>query len=200
MAASTAFSSILNVPNPKISNSDVGFNRMRFWVHKKQSFAPVNPISIGDSCPSSSGSCSSAAIYNSMTLDQDSINDEEVKKAESILGSKVRVKVHLKVYHVPKVPEVDLTGKVGLLKQYVGVYKGKRISANLPYKVEFVAEEVMGRDGKPVKFLAHLREDEFEFIDWLVLWLFLFSGCDNGALAVLFNNFVYRVSYLCITM
>lgn len=166
MAASTAFfSSILNVPNSKISNSDVGFNRMRSWVHKKQSFAPVNPISIGDSCPSSSGSCSSAAIHNSMTLDQDSINDEEVKKAESILGSKVRVKVPLKVYHVPKVPEVDLTGKVGLLKQYVGVYKGKRISANLPYKVEFVTEEVMGRDGKPAKFLAHLREDEFEFID-----------------------------------
>lgn len=168
MAASTAFfSSILNVPNSKISNSDVGFNRARFSGQRRQSLSPANPISIGDSCPpSSSGSCSSAAaIHSSMTLDHDSINDEEVKKAESILGSKVRVKVPLKVYHVPKVPEVDLTGKVGELKQYVGVHKGKRISANLPYKVEFVAEDVVGRNGKPVKFLAHLREDEFEFVD-----------------------------------
>ncbi|XP_057790109.1 ferredoxin-thioredoxin reductase subunit A2, chloroplastic-like [Salvia miltiorrhiza] len=166
MAASTAFfSSILNLPTSKISNSDVGFNRIRFWVQKKQSFTPAIPISIGDGIPSSSGSCNSAAISNSLTLDHDSINDEEVKKAESIIGSKVRVKVPLKVYHVPKVPELDLTGRVGLLKQYVGVHKGKRISANLPYKVEFVAEEISGRGGKPVKFLAHLREDEFEFLD-----------------------------------
>ncbi|KAH6836911.1 hypothetical protein C2S53_011059 [Perilla frutescens var. hirtella] len=166
MATSPAFySSILNLPNSKISNSDLGFNRIRFWVHKNQSFTPANPISIADSCPSSSGSCNSAAIYNSLTLDHDSINDEEVKKAESRIGSKVRVKVPLKVYHVPKLPEIDLTGRVGLLKQYVAVFKGKRISANLPYKVEFVAEEVSGRDGKPVKFSAHLREDEFEFLD-----------------------------------
>lgn len=167
MATSPAFfSSILNVPHSKISNPD---SKIRFWVQKKQSSThfhhPVNPISIGDSCPSSSGSCNSTAIYNSLTLDHDSINDEEVQKAESRIGSKVRVKVPLKVYHVPKLPEVDLAGKVGLLKQYVGVHKGKRISANLPYKVEFVAEEVTGRDGKPAKFTAHLRDDEFEFLD-----------------------------------
>ncbi|KAH6765777.1 hypothetical protein C2S52_016760 [Perilla frutescens var. hirtella] len=143
MATSPAFySSILNLPNSKISNSDLGFNKIRFWVQKNQSFTPANPISIADSCPSSSGSCNSAAIYNSLTLDHDSINDEEVKKAESRIGS-----------------------RVGLLKQYVAVFKGKRISANLPYKVEFVAEEVSGRDGKPVKFSAHLREDGFEFLD-----------------------------------
>lgn len=88
-----------------------------------------------------------------------------MKKAESKFGAKVRVKVPLKVYHVPKLPEFDLTGKVGVLKEYVGVYKGKRISANLPYKVEFVADEVSSRSGKPVKFIAHLREDEFEFLD-----------------------------------
>ncbi|XP_047975706.1 ferredoxin-thioredoxin reductase, variable chain-like [Salvia hispanica] len=150
MTASTAFfSSILNIPTSKISNSHLSFNH----IQKKQSFfAPSIPISI---------SCNSTAISNSLTLD----HDEEVKRAESILGSKVRVKVPLKVYHVPKVPEVDLTGRVGLLKQYVGVHKGKRISANLPYKVEFVAEEISGRGGKPIKFLAHLREDEFEFLD-----------------------------------
>ncbi|KAL1545242.1 hypothetical protein AAHA92_21989 [Salvia divinorum] len=166
MAASTAFfSSILNISTSKITNSHSSFNQIRFWVQKRQSFAPPIPISICDGCPSSSGSCNSTAISNSLTLDHDSINDEDVKKAESILGSKVRVKVPLKVYHVPKVPELDLTGRVGFLKQYVGVHKGKRISANLPYKVEFEAEEISGRGGKPVKFLAHLREDEFEFLD-----------------------------------
>ncbi|KAG6436933.1 hypothetical protein SASPL_101839 [Salvia splendens] len=156
MTASTAFfSSILNIPTSKISNSHLSFNH----IQKKQSFfAPSIPISIGDGSPSS---CNSTAISNSLTLD----HDEEVKRAESILGSKVRVKVPLKVYHVPKVPELDLTGRVGLLKQYVGVHKGKRISANFPYKVEFVAEEISGRGGKPIKFLAHLREDEFEFLD-----------------------------------
>lgn len=100
-----------------------------------------------------------------MTLDHDSINDEELKKAESKIGSKVRVKVPLKVYHVPKLPEFDLTGKVGVLKDYVGVHKGKKISANMPYKVEFLVEDVAGRDGKPVKFVAHLKDDEFEFLD-----------------------------------
>lgn len=83
---------------------------------------------------------------------------EEVAK----VGSKVRVKVPLKVYHVPRVPEVDLTGLEGVIKQYVGLWKGKRISANFPYKVEF-RKEIEGRG--PVKFFAHLKEDELEFLD-----------------------------------
>lgn len=169
MVTSPAFlSSLLNVPNSKISSPDVGLPKMGFQVRIKQHFAqfqPANPISVADCPPSSSGSCSSATISNSLTLDEDSIDDEELKRAESKIGSKVRVKAPLKVYHVPKLPEYDLAGKVGVVKQYVGVYKGKRISANLPYKVEFVADEASGRDGKPVKFLAHLREDEFDFLD-----------------------------------
>ncbi|KAF7809561.1 Ferredoxin-thioredoxin reductase, variable chain [Senna tora] len=80
---------------------------------------------------------------------------------EDNIGSRVRVKVPLKVYHIPKVPEFDLTGMEGEIKQYVGLWKGKRISANLPYKVEFVTE-IPGRG--PVKFVAHLKEDEFEYI------------------------------------
>ncbi|KAF7137424.1 hypothetical protein RHSIM_Rhsim07G0056900 [Rhododendron simsii] len=90
---------------------------------------------------------------------------EEDKKAAAAaekIGARVRVKVPLKVYHVPRVPEVDLTGKEGKLKQYVAVWKGKRISANMPFKVEFV-EEVEGRGA--VKFFAHLKEDEFEYLD-----------------------------------
>ncbi|CAM8978040.1 unnamed protein product [Rhodiola kirilowii] len=84
--------------------------------------------------------------------------DEEVV---SKVGSRVRVKVPLKVYHVPKVAEIDLTGKEGVIKQYVGVWKGKRISANLPFKVEFHAEVP---ERGVVKFFAHLREDEFEYV------------------------------------
>ncbi|MQL41583.1 ferredoxin--nitrite reductase [Escherichia coli] len=77
------------------------------------------------------------------------------------MGARVRVKVPLKVYHVPKVPEVDLTGMEGQIKQYVGVWRGKRISANLPYKVEFLTD-IQPRG--PVKFFAHLKEDEFEYV------------------------------------
>lgn len=51
----------------------------------------------------------------------------------------------------------------GFLKQYVAIWKGKRISANFPYKVGFV-EEIEGRDGL-VKFFVHLKEEEFEFVD-----------------------------------
>lgn len=81
------------------------------------------------------------------------------------VGARVRVKAPLKVYHVPKVPELNLDGLEGTVKQYVGIWKGKRISANLPFKVEFVLPDgVEGRPG-PFKFFAHLREDEFEYLD-----------------------------------
>ncbi|KAL2335784.1 hypothetical protein Fmac_016997 [Flemingia macrophylla] len=79
----------------------------------------------------------------------------------SQIGARVKVKVPLKVYHVPKIPELDLTGMEGEIKQYVGLWKGKRISANLPYKVQFVTE-IQGRG--PVKFFAHLKEDEFDIV------------------------------------
>ena len=83
------------------------------------------------------------------------------ESVEKKIGSRVRVSVPLKVYHVPRVPEIDLTGMEGVLKQYVAVWKGKRISVNLPYKIEFV-KEIEGRGN--VKFFAHLKEDEFEFV------------------------------------
>ncbi|KAL6565651.1 hypothetical protein OROHE_004706 [Orobanche hederae] len=168
MAASPVFSSILNIPNSRISNPNVGFPKISFPIRKKQiptHFHSINPISIAKNYPSSSARWISVTITNSSTSDQGSVNDEELKKAESKFESFLRVKVPLKVYHVPKVPEYNLTGKIGVLKQYVGVYKGKRISASLPYKVEFVADGVLGRDGKAVRFVAHLRDDEFEFLD-----------------------------------
>lgn len=57
---------------------------------------------------------------------------------------------------------MDLTGMEGVIKQYVGVWKGKPISANFPYKVDFF-KDIEGR-GR-VKFFSHLKEDELEFLD-----------------------------------
>ncbi|CAI9769728.1 unnamed protein product [Fraxinus pennsylvanica] len=173
--SSAFFSSLLNIPTSKIPNMDTPLAKIKYPSRRRTSFTHFHPIrsapdsvSIIDNLPaatSSSAPSSSATTTNSVILDDDSVNDDEVKKGESRVGVKVRVKVPLKVYHVPKLPEYELTGKVGVVKQYVGIHKGKKISANLPYKVEFVADEVLGRDGKPVKFLAHLRDDEFEFLD-----------------------------------
>ncbi|MCL7031990.1 hypothetical protein MKW94_010238 [Papaver nudicaule] len=94
-------------------------------------------------------------------------SEASVSKSEDELmlekvGARVRVKVPLTVYHVPKVPEIDITGLEGTIKQYVGLWKGKNISANLPFKVEFF-KEVEGRG--EVKILAHLKEDEFEYLE-----------------------------------
>ncbi|KAJ3680328.1 hypothetical protein LUZ60_016606 [Juncus effusus] len=92
-----------------------------------------------------------------------SVTSEEEAEAAEKIGKKIRVKVPLKVYHVTKVPDLDLCGMEGVIKQYVGIWKGKRITANLPFKVEFFVK-IEGQD-KPVKVLAHLREDEFEYVD-----------------------------------
>ncbi|KAK2635131.1 hypothetical protein Ddye_029923 [Dipteronia dyeriana] len=91
-----------------------------------------------------------------------SSDEEEEEEEAAKIGSRIKVKVPLKVYHVPRVPEVDLTDMEGVIKQYVVNWKGKRISANLPYKVQFITQ-IEGRG--PVKFFAHLKEDEFDYLD-----------------------------------
>ena len=107
----------------------------------------------------SNNSATSSSV-SSATITEEQDDEEELVKKK--IGARVRVKVPLKVYHVPRVPEVDLIGKEGQIKQYVAIWKGKQISANLPYKVQFVVD-VEGRG--PVKFVAHLKEDEFEYLD-----------------------------------
>ncbi|KEH24727.1 putative ferredoxin:thioredoxin reductase [Medicago truncatula] len=100
-----------------------------------------------------------------MTRIRCDVGEEDSSSSTAKIGSRVRVKVPLKVYHVPKVPEVDLTGREGQIKQNVTFWKdNKRISANLPYKVEFVADDIQGPRG-PLKFVAHLKDDEFEFLE-----------------------------------
>ncbi|CAI9781675.1 unnamed protein product [Fraxinus pennsylvanica] len=167
------FSSLLNISSSKIKIPETPLAKISFCSRKNSfctRFRPLKSFStlIVDNPSatfSSSRSINSATVSSSLNLDQDSITYQEAENAESKTGAKIKVKVPLKVYHVPKTPEFELTGRVGVLKQYIAVHKGKNISANLPYKVEFVADGVLGRDGNPVKFTAHLKEDEFEFLD-----------------------------------
>lgn len=76
------------------------------------------------------------------------------------VGSRIRVLGPLIVFHVPKNPNFELGGCEGEIKDVLKSWKGKPISANLSYKVQFDLE----LQGKPVKFFAHLKENEFEVL------------------------------------
>ncbi|PAN39228.1 hypothetical protein GQ55_7G221300 [Panicum hallii var. hallii] len=86
---------------------------------------------------------------------------EEAAAARKV-GKRVRVTAPVRVHHVAKAPGLDLRGMEGVVKQYVGVWKGKRVTANLPFKVEF--ELKLDGQEKPVRFIAHLREQEFDIV------------------------------------
>lgn len=95
------------------------------------------------------------------STNSETITSEEAEEHQKKIGARIKVTAPVKVYHVAKLgAEVDLCGLEGNIKQYVAVWKEKRISANLPYKVEFVVDAA----GGPVKFFAHLKEDEFQFL------------------------------------
>jgi hypothetical protein len=102
------------------------------------------------------------ALTNEVTSESDNVAAEEAAAAPKI-GRRVRVTAPLRVYHVLKAPDLDIQGMEGVVKQYVCVCKGKRITANLPFKVEF--QLAVEGQPKPVRFFTHLREDEFEFVD-----------------------------------
>ncbi|KAJ4838559.1 hypothetical protein Tsubulata_024643, partial [Turnera subulata] len=75
--------------------------------------------------------------------------EEEEEELQKKIGARIKVTAPVKVYHVAKLgEEVDLCGMEGAVKQYVGLWKGKRISANLPFKVEFVVDSATA-GGKP---------------------------------------------------
>lgn len=80
------------------------------------------------------------------------------------VGDAVRVVESVVVYHVPKKNQgVDLKGMEGQVVSDARQYKGKEISANLPWKVQFEMEaEEPGK--KNTKFFAHLEEHEMERI------------------------------------
>lgn len=94
-----------------------------------------------------------------VALEETEQSIEEIQLKAKV-GERVKVRGPLKVYHVPKTPEFDLGGIEGVVNDYVGLWKGKRISANLPYKVQFNMEV----GGRPIKFFAHLKEDEFDVV------------------------------------
>ncbi|XP_073002476.1 ferredoxin-thioredoxin reductase, variable chain-like [Typha latifolia] len=100
------------------------------------------------------------AITGDISSSSDAAKEESM--AASKVGRRIRVKVPVKVYHVAKLPELDLCGLEGVIKQYVGEWKGKRITANLPFKVEFLIPTE--GQANPIKFFAHLKENEFEYI------------------------------------
>ncbi|KAL2330251.1 hypothetical protein Fmac_017832 [Flemingia macrophylla] len=58
---------------------------------------------------------------------QTAVKEDTISRGNNFIhiGARVKVKVPLKVYHVPKIAEVDLTGMEGEIKQYVGLWKGK---------------------------------------------------------------------------
>ena len=85
----------------------------------------------------------------------------EAKSSVAVaVGDRVKVTESLKVYHVPKVKELDLLGAEGVVKDVLGTWKGIPVSANLPYKVQFI----LPRGDTTVKFIAHLQDGEFEII------------------------------------
>jgi len=102
------------------------------------------------------------ALTNEVTSESDDVAAEEAAAAPKI-GRRVRVTAPLRVYHVLKAPDLDIQGMEGVVKQYVCVWKGKRVTANLPFKVGF--QLVVEGQPKPVRFFTHLREDEFELVD-----------------------------------
>ncbi|KAK4785309.1 hypothetical protein SAY86_001998 [Trapa natans] len=91
--------------------------------------------------------------------------EKEGENGAGVVGARVRVKVALKVYHVPRMREVELGGMEGTVKQYVAMFRGGSLSASLPFKVEFVKEVVEGGgSSRGVKFTVHLKREEFDYI------------------------------------
>nr|XP_043626339.1 ferredoxin-thioredoxin reductase, variable chain-like [Erigeron canadensis] len=153
----------VNSPPSTISNSLITrslhpYSRNHYLTNPNPNFNRSNHLQ-----SLKSATADSKAAIADTPIPSPSPDSSENKGSEKI-GARVRVRVPLKVYHVPKVPEFELKGKEGKIKDYVSVFKGKHISANLPYKIEFF-EILEGRGEKPVKFFVHLKDDEFEYID-----------------------------------
>ncbi|CAK9198081.1 unnamed protein product [Sphagnum troendelagicum] len=80
------------------------------------------------------------------------------QKAE--VGTRIKVKGPLIVYHVPKIPKFDIGGLEGEVKDVIFQHKGRPVSATFPYKVQFNIE----LEERKLKFFAHLKDDEFEVV------------------------------------
>ncbi|KAK9814137.1 hypothetical protein WJX72_001144 [[Myrmecia] bisecta] len=89
------------------------------------------------------------------------LGSEELK-AGIEAGTKVKVAKSVVVYHAPKKPELDLESMEGTVLEVIKEWKGKALSANLPYKTQFMLD---GEDGgKAKKLLVHLTADEIQAV------------------------------------
>ena len=71
------------------------------------------------------------------------------------IGSRVRVKQSIMVYHVPKRKEgLDIKGMEGSIASNVRRLGEVELSPNYPWKIQFEAEGSEGK--KPKKFFVHL--------------------------------------------
>lgn len=75
-------------------------------------------------------------------------------------GDKLKVNASRLVYHAPKHKDgLDINGMEGTLVEVIEKYQGKTLSANLPYKTQFMIPKDDGRD---MKLIVHLAAGEFE--------------------------------------
>ncbi|GAX79995.1 hypothetical protein CEUSTIGMA_g7435.t1 [Chlamydomonas eustigma] len=76
-------------------------------------------------------------------------------------GARVKVTGYVKLFSVPKHPEgLEIEGMEGEVAKDVTQFKGKVLSATLPYLVKFKTDMA----GADVKFQAHLAEDELQLV------------------------------------
>lgn len=68
------------------------------------------------------------------------------------VGQKVKVTSPIKVYHVPKTPELNLEGMEGTIVKDVSDFKGQKLSAVQAILVEFVLDPSNPKS----KFKAHM--------------------------------------------
>lgn len=66
------------------------------------------------------------------------------------------------VYHVPKTPELDISGMTGTVTAVVTHHKGVEISATMPYRVSLDVPAPEG--GKAPKVIVHLAGGELEVV------------------------------------
>lgn len=82
-----------------------------------------------------------------------------VARSDLTVGDKVKVKVDMKVYHVPGFKTgMEIKGKEGTVDSNITEFKGVTLSPNYPWKIRFDYEA----ENKPKKFFVHLDEDEIE--------------------------------------
>jgi hypothetical protein len=88
--------------------------------------------------------------------------DEGETKAGIEAGTKVKVTKSVKIYHMPKRQDgLDLQGFEGTVQEVITEYQGKPLTANCPYKIQFLIPK---DDGKDQKLISHLKASEIEAV------------------------------------